>query len=468
VHTRSLRFGISRLFVLILLATLAACGGGGGGDSSTAPPPNDSTTAPPPGNPGGPQRPSTIAGFVYAADTTSNEVRAYTINAMTGTLSAVPGSPYAAGPGPQDVNVDPALTVDPADRFIYVPNWNSSDVSVYAINDATGELSKVPGSPYAVGNRAHWVSIHPSGKFAYVGSGGFHTAEPAMIWAYTIDAATGRLSAIPGSPFAAPVEHMRFTFDLSGRFGYVLSTARGGIAFVTTYAINATTGALTQVGDVVTTGATAPRPMAITPSGTFAYVVNFSSIASYRVDPAAGTLTVIDTGQSLPGRGGFGPLIIHSSGKFAYEARVFDEERPAEVLIFAIDAATGRLSEIPGSPVVTEPGSADITIHPSGKFAYVANALPGDGPGSISAFALDPATGGLSAIAGSPFARGTHPGPLTIDPTGRAAYVGDYVFSIPTEIFAYTIDTTSGALTSVGSVPAGMHATDITIAGVAH
>jgi hypothetical protein len=38
------------------------------------------------------------------------------------------------------------------------------------------------------------VAVHPTGRFAYAISGG--------VWGYTINASTGALTPIPGSPFA--------------------------------------------------------------------------------------------------------------------------------------------------------------------------------------------------------------------------------------------------------------------------
>ena len=116
----------------------------------------------------------------------------------------MPGSPFPAGDGPQD------LTIDPSGRFIYVRNVTSGDVSAYAIDPATGALSQVPGSPYTGFFQPEQFVIDPSGKFMYVASGGqprsgVPAGEPAKIWGYSINATTGELSAIAGSPFASPV-----------------------------------------------------------------------------------------------------------------------------------------------------------------------------------------------------------------------------------------------------------------------
>src|ERR1700720_1163724 len=92
----------SRLWLLgcslFLLATLTACGGGGGGSSSTAAPPASNNNA---------------TGFAYVANPGSQTISAFTIDASSGALSEVAGSPFAVGDAPLIV------TADPSGRFAY-------------------------------------------------------------------------------------------------------------------------------------------------------------------------------------------------------------------------------------------------------------------------------------------------------------------------------------------------------------
>src|SRR5215510_2985266 len=78
--------------------------------------------------------------FAYVANQFSNDVSGYTINATTGTLTPIPGSPFAAGAAPS------SLAVDPTGKFTYVANQFSNDVSGYTINATTGTLTPIPGS----------------------------------------------------------------------------------------------------------------------------------------------------------------------------------------------------------------------------------------------------------------------------------------------------------------------------------
>ena len=94
------------------------------------------------------------SGFVYVANSGSNNVSAYTIDGATGALTAVPGSPFPADAGPFSV------TVDPTGQFLYVANLNpsSNNVSAYTIDGATGALTTVPGSPFPAGTSPRGIA----------------------------------------------------------------------------------------------------------------------------------------------------------------------------------------------------------------------------------------------------------------------------------------------------------------------
>ena len=91
---------------------------------------------------------------------------------------------------------------------------------------------------------------------------------------YTINATTGALTSTgtingncPGLCFPSSV-----VVDPSGKFAYVASGGGGFPYNVEMYTINATTGALTSIGTIA--AGTDPVSVAVDPSGKFAYVVN--------------------------------------------------------------------------------------------------------------------------------------------------------------------------------------------------
>ena len=91
-----------------------------------------------------------------------------------------------------------ALTSPVRAQFAYVANQNSNDVSGYTINGVTGALTPITGSPFAAGGRPFSVAVDPTGKFAYVANNG-----SSNVSGYTINGLTGALTPITGSPFAA-------------------------------------------------------------------------------------------------------------------------------------------------------------------------------------------------------------------------------------------------------------------------
>jgi 6-phosphogluconolactonase len=74
------------------------------------------------------------------------------------------------------------------------------------------------------------------------------------------------------------------------------------------------------------------------------------------------------------------------------------------VAVFAIDPSSGSLKRVKGSPFKAGSGN-HLAINPSGKFLYVANATTND----VSGFTVNATNGALTPVAGSPFAAGTTP-----------------------------------------------------------
>jgi DNA-binding beta-propeller fold protein YncE len=126
-------------------------------------------------------RPGTTVHYVYVTNDASANVSAFAINASTGTLTQVKGWPFAAGPEPWGV------AVDPTGKFAYVTN----------VSDG-GKFADVT---IAAGTDPYRVAIDPSGKFADVANACWGSAFD-NISAYTIRR-TGALVQVKGSPFEA-------------------------------------------------------------------------------------------------------------------------------------------------------------------------------------------------------------------------------------------------------------------------
>ena len=140
----------------------------------------------------------------------------------------------------------------------------------------------------------------------------------------------------------------------------------------------------------------------------------------------------------------------------------------SNVSAYTIDATTGALtstgtyatgSATGGNPQATTLPQS-ITIDPTGKFAYVANwdtGLIGVSAG-VSAYTINATTGALTSI--GTFAAGNSPWFIAVDPTSKFAYVTNENSDYGS---AYTINATTGALTSTGTFAAGTYPAAVTV-----
>jgi 6-phosphogluconolactonase (cycloisomerase 2 family) len=137
----------------------------------------------------GPVKGQTVPQFVYVTNRDSNDISAFRVESETYALRPVVGSPFATGAGPRSA----AASAD--GRFLFVANGEAQTVSVYRI-DERGALTEIVGSPFNVGGEPTELAIDHSGAHLFVAAEGREA-----ILAFSIDAATGELRIVPGSPF---------------------------------------------------------------------------------------------------------------------------------------------------------------------------------------------------------------------------------------------------------------------------
>ena len=193
--------------------------------------------------------------LAYFAYPDFNSVSAYDLNRGSGTLTAIPGSPFSTGDRPVD------LAVEPCGQFLYTANLFSNDVSAYAIDRETGSLSPVPGSPFAAQNQPIGIAIDPLGHFVFAVN-----RYSDNVSVYAIDRSTGSLTQVSGSPFQTGRGPVAVRVDPSGKFVYtanfdVLPT---NVSSVSGFSLDSTTGALTPVPGSPFLAGRNPNDIAIT------------------------------------------------------------------------------------------------------------------------------------------------------------------------------------------------------------
>ena len=302
------------------------------------------------------------------------------------------------------------------------------------------------------------IAVSRSGKFAYVANTGCSDAFAGYVSMYTINLTTGALTSI-GPPVDSNDEGAHsVTVEPFGRFVYVANWGEGDTAgSISTYTINATTGALSSTGMVIGTcpGLCAPWSVVVDPSGKFAYVANEggfapTTVSMYTIDATTGALTSMGT---VAAAGRAISLVLDPLGKFAYVATQSDPPGLAgDVSMYAINASTGGLTSIWMIAAGTDPVSVAVDL--AGKFAYVTNSESNN----VSMYTINSTTGALTST--GTIAAGTRPTSVAVDPTGKFAYVTN---SGSNDVSMYTINATTGDLASMGTIATGLSPTSIAI-----
>jgi YVTN family beta-propeller protein len=240
--------------------------------------------------------------------------------------------------------------------------------------------------------------------------------------------------------------------------------AAAGTAQVTVFNPGPGGGSSNSLTFTITAGAVNPQSIAVDPAGKFAYVASEGCnggvggyLSMYTINPTTGALASI--GPPVPTDDeGTDSVTVHPSGKFAYAAssgNVFDIDF-GSLLTYAINPTTGALTPtgvIGGTGVNGTPEIFNsVALDPSGKFAYAADGSDSasGSAGGVSMFTINATTGALASI-GTIFA-GTDPVTVVLDPAGKFAYVTN---SGSNDVSMYTIDATTGALASIGTSAAG-------------
>jgi YVTN family beta-propeller protein len=236
--------------------------------------------------------------------------------------------------------------------------------------------------------------------------------------------------------------------------------AAAGTAAVTVFNPGPGGGSSNALTFTINSGAVDPQSIAVDPAGKFAYVASEGCdfegyVSMYTINPTTGALASI--GPPVPSNDDFTDSVtVDPSGKFAYVASSGDAETSdGSVAIYTINATTGALTSTTGGLIGTGVNGTpeffdSMTFDPSGKFAYAAEggAFPAGGFGSsssVSMFTVNSTTGALTSI--GTIAAGAGPDSVAVEPSGMFAYVPNFGSN---DVSMYTIDTTTGALASIG------------------
>jgi 6-phosphogluconolactonase len=344
---------------------------------------------------------------------------------------------------------------------LYVCLQDDDKIAAFTVDDATGELT--PQDQVTVAGGPSVMATSPDRLTLYVG----HRTRPA-ISSFRIDQGTGKLRLLATIPLKrAP------TFLAPDRTGkYMLSAYyQGGGAAV---------HQLGQAGEVRSpplvwlVTAKGAHAIQTDPSNRFAFVPHIARlndnvlerrranlgpnmIMQLRFDEKTGQLTHNSPLRIQPPlRLGPRHYCFHPTQNFVY----FSNEQDCSVTGYRLDRATGCLfamqtiASLPDGYTARNTCS-QIHLTASGQFLYVANR----GHNSIAGFAVDAATGYLTAIGHVPTE--AVPSAFGLDPRGIFVFAAGTVSG---RLASYRVDSETGALTPLTTYAVGQRPAAVLVA----
>ncbi len=357
----------------------------------------------------------------------------------------------------------PAGTTQAADAaeptFVYVGSYtkdppggghnNPVGISVFKFDPADGGLTPVQQVQSA---NPSFLTLHPSRQFLYVINeiDDYEGQKTGSVEAFAVDPKTGMITLLNRQSVGGPIP-AHLVVDPSGRY-LVVANYIGGNFVVLPIGADGRLGPVS--GELKDTGngpnqarQEAPHPHMVIFDRAGHYIaaadLGIDKVQTFRL--IDGKLDRVSAASVAPGAG---PRHI----AFGLNDRVLYvvDELAATVTVFAYDPATGQIGKLLQTISTEPPGytgphsTAEIFVHPSGKFLYASNR----GYNSIIGYRIDAATGLLTVI-GHATKDVNFPRNFAIDPSGRRVYVANQKGDT---IVQFAVDTESGELKPTGRV----------------
>jgi 6-phosphogluconolactonase len=344
----------------------------------------------------------------------------------------------------------------PGHYLVYIGTYTgpqSQGIYVYKFEPGAGRLT--PLGLAAESANPSFLVVHPNHRLVYAVNeiGNYEGRKSGAVSAFALDSKTGKLTLL-NQVSSGGVDPCYIALDRTGKYALVANYTSGSVVAFPLLA----DGRLGNASAFVQhTGHGVNRerqegPHAhsinLSPDNRFAIAADLGldELLVYRFDATKGTLLANDPPfVKVPAGSGPRHFAFHPNGKFAYAI----EEMGSSVTAFSYDAAGGILHPLQTLSTLPKDfkghdDSAEVQVHPSGKFLYGSNR----GHDSIVVFAIDAAHGTLTPVEHVP-TQGKEPRNFGIDPTGAYLIAANQNSNT---LVVFRIDASTGRLTATGQV----------------
>ncbi len=320
-----------------------------------------------------------------------------------------------------------SFAAEPKEFLVYFGTYTkppSKGIYRARLDVATGKLSAPEVA--AECRDPSFLAVHPTGKFLYAID---ESSDPAKaphrgVAAYAITPGTGQLTLLNEATAGGPGP-CHLALDSEGRGLVVANYSGGSVAAIALQP----DGRLGPVGSVMQHKGSSVNParqkaphahvVTVAPGNRHVLCADLGldQVLVYQFDAAKAALRANEPAFArVPAGSGPRHLAFHPNGRFLYAIN----ELLCTMAVFTFDAARGTLqavqsiSTLPAGEVMKpEFSTAEVAVHPSGKFVFGSNR----GHHTIVSYAVDAATGRLTLVGHAPTG-GKTPRHFAVDPTG--------------------------------------------------
>jgi 6-phosphogluconolactonase len=314
--------------------------------------------------------------YVYVSMAPEQKIQIFKLDPADGTLTPVDAVAVDGAPG--------SLGIDPRKKFFVASLRTTSKLASFEIDPKSGKLKALGDVDLGKGQNAAFVGTDRTGRWVISAS---YMAGKVVVHRLGDD---GKIQPPAVDAVTTAVTAHSFGIDRDNRFVFVPHVAPNAVY---QFKLDPATGKLGDAGKAPGGAEKAgPRHFALHPTLNLAFTSDETgnSITAYRVEPETG-LKPVQTLSTLPAdfkaSNTTADVKIHPNGKFVWVSNRGHDSLAG----FAIDGA-GKLSALDRTPTEKTPRSFDI--EPDGRYLFGA----GEGSGKLAVFKVDPETGKLARV----------------------------------------------------------------------
>jgi 6-phosphogluconolactonase len=326
----------------------------------------------------------------FASSNRGRGITIATLDTTTGALTEVGGA---------DIPGRGWVALSPDERFLYAA-VDGDAIESFTVDQQTGALTPLNTTPTGTSSVSH-LSVDPSGKFVI---GASYSGGAVCVLPINADGSLGQATDVVKHEGDVPGPHPDQTqakahqcpWDLSGKWVVVNDL---GLDRTYVYSLDTSAGKLVPNDPpyIQFARGRGPRHIAFHPSNKFAYVINELSaeLTALAWDAENGVFTELNILTTLPpgwtGRKWTAQVIVHPNGKFVYGSNRGSGTDSDDIAIYAIDQATGEISLASHARTLGQV-ARNFNIEASGKFLVCAH----QDSDNVVVFSVDGETGGLT------------------------------------------------------------------------